>query len=250
MSTLDDLLRRPDLLWRLGDRRDPVKNGLPTGVAALDKVLWEGGWPRGGLVELLADRHGIGELRLLLPALGRLSDGGQYQVWIDPPYLPFAPMLMRWGIDFRRLVIVRPAEHRQRLWAAEQALRSPGCGAVVMWAGGGRMRYAELRKLQVAAAERGTIGFILTPSRTAESSSPAVLRLRLTAAPTGLAIEVVKQRGTRAGQTLEVALPATLAKQRPLREQPVIVSAPPRRTLRPLRRLPTPVVRLRPESWL
>ena len=43
---------------------------LPTGFATLDAELPGGGWPAGALIELLADRPGIGELSLLLPLLG------------------------------------------------------------------------------------------------------------------------------------------------------------------------------------
>ncbi|MBX3682927.1 MAG: SOS cell division inhibitor SulA, partial [Thauera sp.] len=43
---------------------------LPTGFSALDAELPGGGWPAGALIELLADRPGVGELSLLLPLLG------------------------------------------------------------------------------------------------------------------------------------------------------------------------------------
>ncbi|HRG72580.1 MAG TPA: SOS cell division inhibitor SulA, partial [Thauera aminoaromatica] len=37
---------------------------LPTGFSALDAELPGGGWPAGALIELLADRPGVGELSL------------------------------------------------------------------------------------------------------------------------------------------------------------------------------------------
>lgn len=230
MSTpLDSLLSRPGLIWRPGERRAPATTGLPTGFAPLDAVLRESGWPRGALVELLAGRPGAGELRLLLPALAALTARGLYQLWIDPPFSLFAPALVRHGLDLARLVVVRPANHREWLWAAEQSLRSPGCGAVVCWMGNHKSRYAELRKLQVASAERGCTGFLFGPPRVADAASPAALRLQLAASPDGLAIDVLKQRGAAAGQRIVLETPRALRKQVPLRERPAVVSAPRRR---------------------
>ena len=233
-STVDQLLSRSSLLWKPGQRRVPARTGLPTGFAVLDEVLHESGWPRGALIELLAAQPGIGEMRLLLPMLAALSRRGLYQLWIDPPFQPFAPALARQGIDLAQLVIVRPRDHRQWLWATEQALRSAGCGAVVCWAGAGKSRYAELRKLQVAAAERSCVGFIFGRPRDADTASPAALRLGLTAAAAGLAIDVLKQRGAPAGQRVMLETAVSLRRQSPLRERPVVVSAarPPARMLR------------------
>lgn len=227
-ATLDDLLSR-DLLWKPGQRRVPARTGLPTGYAPLNAVLRESGWPRGALVELLAAQPGAGELRLILPVLGALSASGLYQLWIDPPFQPFAPGLLPRGIDLRQLVIVRPTDRPQWLWAAEQALRSPGCGAVVAWSGNGRARYAELRKLQVAAAERHCVGFLFNHPRHADTASPAALRLQLNAQGDGLSVEILKQRGSAAGDKVLLETPRSLAKQRPLRERAAVVSAPERR---------------------
>jgi protein ImuA len=217
-ATLDDLLSR-DILWRPGKRRVPARTGLPTGFASLNAVLRESGWPRGALVELLAAQPGTGELRLILPVLGSLSASGLYQLWIDPPFQAFAPGLLPRGIDLRQLVIVRSTDRPQWLWAAEQALRSPGCGAVVAWAGAGRARYAELRKLQVAAAERQCVGFLFSHPRHADGD--------------GLAVEVLKQRGSAAGERIVLETPRSLARQRPLRERAAIVSTPERLPLPP-----------------
>jgi hypothetical protein len=162
-----------------------------------------------------------------------LSASGLYQLWIDPPFQAFAPGLLLRGIDLRQLVIVRSTDRPQWLWAAEQALRSPGCGAVVAWAGAGRARYAELRKLQVAAAERQCVGFLFSHPRHADTASPAALRLQLTARGDGLAVEVLKQRGSAAGERIVLETPRSLARQRPLRERAAIVSTPERLPLPP-----------------
>src|SRR6185295_7940581 len=92
-----------------------------------------GGWPAGGLTELLVPTKGIGELGLLMPALARLTCAGKRVVWLAPPYLPYAPALAAAGIDLPHLALVRAAGRRDALWAAEQALRAGSCHALLAW---------------------------------------------------------------------------------------------------------------------
>lgn len=224
MSTFESLLQRPDL-WRLRDRRPPGSGGFATGHAALDGLLRDGGWPPGALVELLQRRPGTGEWQLLAPWLGEVSRRGLWQLWVDPPLLPFAPALLQGGLCLERVVIVRTASQAQWLWCCDQALRAAGCAAVVSWAAR-PLRYVDLRKLQVAAGERRGIAFLLRGERAAASASPAALRLRLSGGREGLAVELLKQRGFAAGRQVVLPLPAALQPQPPLRERPCLVSAP------------------------
>src|SRR2546425_8720112 len=142
------LLDRPDI-WR-GDSLN--RAGAPVvscGFPALDAELPGRGWPAGALTEILPAHEGIGDLRLLGPALAGLSKRGLRLVWIAPPHLPYAPALAAVGIDVANLVILRTASPKETLWAAEQALASNACGAVLPWPQGAKD--AELRRLQIAA---------------------------------------------------------------------------------------------------
>src|SRR6187397_380765 len=140
MSAFDELLRHPHL-WRAREAQASAnRRGLPSGHAALDRCLPGGGWPQHGLIEILTDRYGIGELSLLVPALAALCrpiasnaaphdesrDG--WLAWISPPYQPYAPALAACGIDVSRVLVVRA---EPSLWAMEQALRSGACSAVL-----------------------------------------------------------------------------------------------------------------------
>lgn len=197
--SLQQLLQRPDV-WRQRDRRPGASaRGCATGFAALDQLL-HGGWPRGALTELLLAQPGCGELFLLAPLLAELSRQQQLQVWINPPFIPYAPALTQRGIALDTLLIVR-GDPRHHLWACEQALRSAACAAVLYWPTQA-LRYSELRKLQVAAAAETASGFLFRDQRAAQQTSPAVLRLQLEAAATQLSLRVIKQRGREGGQTV------------------------------------------------
>jgi hypothetical protein len=111
-AALAELLHNP-LLWR-GDQLARADAVVSSGLAELDGELPGGGWPRGGLVELLADEEGIGELRLVLPALGRLVEAGEWIMLVAPPHIPYAPAFAGRGIDPSRVLVVAAAEEKQR----------------------------------------------------------------------------------------------------------------------------------------
>jgi hypothetical protein len=196
MSSIDDLLRHPGL-WRAREQAGATTqpSGRPTGYAALDRCLPGGGWPSQGLMEILTDRHGVGELSLLMPALATLSQedhGEGWLAWIAPPYQPYAPALAACGIDLRRLLLVRaqPAE-----WAMEQALRSGACSAVLGWAAF-RDRQG-LRRLQLAAEQSRCMAVLFRKLSDANEPSPAVLRIALESGGQGLVVRILKSRGGR-----------------------------------------------------
>ena len=150
----------------------------------------------GAVVELLAVTAGIGELRLLLPLIGRLSRSGNHVLFVDPPYRLNAVGLREAGVDTDRLLAVHPARSRDALWAAEQALRNAACGAVLYWAGDKGLSDIHIRRLQLAAQEGQSILFLhgTTPDR---YGSPAALRLELLHARDGMRLNVLKAAGMR-----------------------------------------------------
>jgi hypothetical protein len=191
----DELLRHPGL-WRAREQGGPgARPGLPTGFALLDRCLPGGGWPLQGLIEVLADRSGIGELGLLMPVLVRLcgvdrEDG--WLTWVSPPHHPYAPALAARGIDVRRVLVIRAPEAQ---WAMEQALRSGACSAVLGW-GSGRERQG-LRRLQLAAEGARCLAVLFRRLRDGAEPSPAVLRIALESGRDGLLVRILKSRGGR-----------------------------------------------------
>lgn len=198
--SVEELLHHPGL-WRAREQGETHRPGVPTGHAELDRCLPGGGWPRQGLIEILADESGIGELELIMPALARLyarGDEAGWLAWISPPHLPYAPAIAAWGIDVGRVLVVHAATSAE--WAMEQALRSGSCGAVLGWAAC-RGRQA-LRRLQLAAEQSNCLAVLFRERCEASQPSPAVLRLALEGRPEGLEVRLLKSRGGRPARVL------------------------------------------------
>ena len=243
--SVEDLLRHP-LLWRGQDGGAAGTAAIATGFAELDRYLPGGGWPLTGISEIFIERYGLGELRLLMPALAALSrhavTARQWIVWIAPPFVPYAPALAEHGVDLSRILLVHPsgkkaapkkvpgtkkkgvrhqkekkvpgtflADTREALWAIEQAIRSQSSAAVLAW-----VREADvpaLRRLQLAAEVCRCWTVLFRPLAAIGHSSPAALRLRLSAGvsgdaaaamagmpalgQTGIHVEIQKCRGRR-----------------------------------------------------
>lgn len=74
----------------------------------------------------------------------------------------------------------RSIHEKNILWAAEQALASETCSAVLMWLP--RTTGHHLRRLQLAAQKGHTLGFMFSPMPAAKNPSPAALRIMADAA--------------------------------------------------------------------
>jgi cell division inhibitor SulA/protein ImuA len=194
-------------IWRGSELARAACPGIATGFAALDVELPGGGWPRGALTEILPQHEGIGELRVLGPALAQLASRKKFIAWIAPPYLPYAPALAAAGIDLARVLIVKTSSDGDSLWATEQALRSAACGGVLAWPS--RISFVQLRRLQLAAEGSRCLAVLFRPTGAAREPSPAVLRIGLATSAGGLALSILKRRGTPLSRP--VLLPALSA---------------------------------------
>ncbi|MFO1284224.1 MAG: translesion DNA synthesis-associated protein ImuA [Burkholderiales bacterium] len=215
-------------VWRGGDCA-PEPSSVPTGFPALDAVLPGGGWPGAGLAEILLAREGIGEIALMLPSLVALQRARREIVWIAPPHRPYAPALAAAGVDLTRFHIVRCARPDDALWACEQALRAPECGAAYAWLAARDERV--LRRLQVAARDGRTLGVLWRRPGERAISPAAPLRLGLAphaGARSRLAVHVLKRRGGEVGRPVVLDLDARCLVAPELASRPPRTLAPPR----------------------
>jgi protein ImuA len=180
---------------------------LPLGLAAVDRVLPGGGLARGCLHELCGapDRGSAAGFAAAL--LGRLAAGG-HVAWIGARDDLFAPGLGMQGLPPERLIVVRARARDARLWALEEALRSPGLTGVL--AEVDRLTLTQSRRLQLAAEAKGVTAFLLRPLVACEASSAAVTRWRVGPLPDAVTpprrwgpscwqVELVRCRGGRTG---------------------------------------------------
>jgi protein ImuA len=182
-------------LWRASGRDAASRQGLPTGRSALDAVLPGGGWPTACLSEILCAHPGSGELSLVLPALAQCAASGGWICWVAPPHVPYPPALATVGLNLSRQLVIQPPagknETTDALWAMEQALLSGACDAVLAWVEPREAYWP--RRLQLAAEQGESRGFLFRDLRAAQRPSAAALRMKLTAD----ALEIMKCRGGR-----------------------------------------------------
>lgn len=200
-DALRQLLANPRVWRGRVQAGDQGLAGLASGYPKLDQRLPGGGWPRNALTEILLEHYGTGELQLLMPALSHLSqprdDAAEagWITWVAPPFEPYPPALQQWGVNLSRVLIVRPKKSTEALWAAEQALSSGNCAAVLLWPDA--LDDAASRRLQLAAEKGYSWAIVFRPIRAQSQPSAAALRIRLSTGEKGTDLGILKSRGGR-----------------------------------------------------
>lgn len=197
-ATLEKLAR----LCRTGSDSVRARQTQASGFKSLDDALPGGGWQTGSMVEIMPDNIGIGELRLIMPTLARITHSERHVALITPPHIPFAAALSQQGLRLEHLLIIRAEKPVDALWACEQTLRCRSFGAVIAWPV--VIRDRDIRRLQLAAEAGHSIGFLYRVPSAVMEASPAATRLRLHSHPHGLSIDILKCRGGRAGLSVIV----------------------------------------------
>jgi cell division inhibitor SulA len=171
-ARLIEELRRKIGGWEASARAEDT---FSIGVPALDQLLAANPLCYGMLTEWLSGLARCGAATLsLLVAREACRQGGTLVV-IDRRQTFYPPAAAAWGIDLNRLIIVRPRNARDELWAAVQSLRSPAVAAV--WAPIERLDARAFRQLQLAAQAGRTLGLLLRPSHVRGQPSWADVQL-------------------------------------------------------------------------
>jgi protein ImuA len=214
-------------LWLASQLAHATTRCVDTGHPVLSGQLPGGGWPTGTLIDLLLQQPGIGELRLLRPAL--LHVAKRRIVLLQPPHPPQALALAALGLAPSQLLWIRATRSTDALWAAEQVLRSGSCGALLLWQS--HARGETLRRLHLAAQSADTLFFMLRPLAAAQDASPAPLRLSLRPAAGGIDIGFVKRRGPQRDAPLFLPLTPSLLQRHASLDRPLPAPAPARGVL-------------------
>jgi len=202
-------------LWRATQMPHFGGHTVSTGSAVLDAQLPGNGWPQGALIDILLQTVGIGEMRLLAPALKTVAN--RPLMMLNPPHVPNQQAFLHWGLPIDHISLIRTDKAADTLWAAEQILRAGTCGALLVWAD--KIRNENLRRLQVAAGTSTTLLFVLQPIYSQIQASPATLRLVLRPALDGVEVDIIKRRGPTLEHPLIVPVgpsPILTVKPRPV----------------------------------
>jgi protein ImuA len=221
-------------LWRTHRLSSHVRGSVTaTGFPTLDAELPGAGWPHRVLTEVLLPHPGLGELRLLVPALSCIAgtadatqSSGRCVMLFDPPAALCGWALAQLGVNAQQLLVVygregaRGAAQLRRilpsadlLWALEQSLKSGHVGAVLAWLPQ-RLKADALRRLQLAAQAHDGPVFLFREVDARLKPSAAPLRLLLQGAGIDrLSVRVLKRRGPPLAQPVVLALPPVLSER-------------------------------------
>jgi len=212
--------------------RENAREVIASGFAAVDRLLPAGGVRRGSLLEWLAAGNaaagdtagdvggGAGAVSLALAVACRLAAaaaGPRLIVVVDRAGWFHPPAVLPWLGDSRQLVVARPSNDDDEIWAIDQALRCHGVAAVVAWprsvvrqrgsitaphAGrpvsrgqtAARPRptaqwTTAMRRWQLAARSSGAVGLLVRPAATAGEPSWAEARLAVAPLSGGTLLE-------------------------------------------------------------
>ncbi len=202
-----------------------------SGCTTIDGCLPCGGYESGTIIEYLQNSAGSGATTLALSAAREaLAVTDRFCVVVDWRQQFYPPAAAALGLDLKRLVIVRPTTLADRLWAIDQALRSPAIVAVI--AEIEQLDDRAARRLQLAAEAGGSIGFLLRniyqrhqpswaeiqwfvrPMRlsTSNQTTPAVT---VPLAHRRLQLELLRVRGGQSGSHINIQINATNGRLEP-----------------------------------
>lgn len=216
MAAVSELEALHPSLWRASQLGRSYTRTIDTGHTSLSNQLPGGGWPVGTLIDLLVQQPGIGEMRLVAPALVQVAK--RKVVFLQPPHAPQTLSLAGLGLGPDSVLWLRSERAADALWAAEQVLRSGSCGALLFWPGQTSsnsarqqpVRADSLRRLHLAAQAGETLFFNFRPLAAEQDASPAPLRLSVRPAPGGINVGVVKRAGPQRDEP--IFLPMSLVR--------------------------------------
>ncbi|MGE0758755.1 MAG: ImuA family protein [Pirellulaceae bacterium] len=152
----------------------------PSNCPGLERLLPQGRFPAGSLVEWLSEWEagGAGTLAwLAAQAAAGIHPAASHAavpergviVVLDRHRSFYPPAAVAWGARVEQLIVVRATRWDDELWACDQALRCAGVAAV--WGRIERLPSRWFRRLQLAAEQGRAIAHLLRPARVRGSPS-------------------------------------------------------------------------------
>jgi hypothetical protein len=161
IATLRERVRRLEHTGHSNPRSE--RGGEAAAVAGFERLLPEQCFPRGKLIEWLAEGEGSGAGTLAFAAARTAVAGGGALVVLDRRRSFYPPAAVALGVPLEQVLVVRADRMEDELWACDQALRCTGVAAV--WGAFDQLHSRWFRRLQLAAESGGGIGHLLRPAR-------------------------------------------------------------------------------------
>lgn len=175
---------------------------LSTGYPQLDQYLPSGGWPLRAVTEILVENIAETPIWLIAPALVELGHEQRWQAWIAPTGIPYAPALEYAGINLSKMLLIHPPKNSDLLWTIERTLGSSVCSAVLSWPH--KLHGTASRRLQLAARNGRSWGLCFLSASHAAHQTMAALRLLFRPNRQGAAITILKCRGAKPIEALQI----------------------------------------------
>jgi recombination protein RecA len=179
-AAVEALLREFGPRLRRGGHAEPPPARLPTGIAAVDRLLG-GGFPRGRLSEVTGPASS-GRTSLALALLARATAAGEVCAVVDAAdgFDPRAAELA--GVALERVLWARTPDLRSALRATSRLLEATGFGLVLLDLAAARLRPPAplCTRLARAAAGTRTALIALGLERAEGASAEIVLEMRAT----------------------------------------------------------------------
>ncbi|WJG09495.1 translesion DNA synthesis-associated protein ImuA [Aliiglaciecola sp. LCG003] len=204
MNTLIEQLKNKRLIWQ-GNQQQVFTSTNSSGYAELDHAL-QGGFPQQGVIDIDSP-IGIGELRLMLPALrSRQQQSNRLVVFIAAPMQINGEMLAEFGFALEQILILQPNSAEQALWSAEQCLKSGCCHGVLLWHK--NVEIPQAKRLQLAAEQGDALQLIFRQDNPLKISLPIDLAMKLASHRQGISVQITKRKGGWLEKPFEVNMSA------------------------------------------
>ncbi len=193
-----------------------------SGCSLVDGCLPYGGYESGTIIEYLQNTAGSGATTLAMSAAREaLAVTDRFCIVVDWRQQFYPPAAAAMGLDLKRIIIVRPTTLADRLWAIDQALRSPSIVAVI--AEIEQLDDHAARRLQLAAESGGGLGLLIRSSQRQHPSwaeiqwlvRPLVQSANAPMAHRPLQLELLRVRGGQHGSRVNIQVNATTGRLEP-----------------------------------
>src|SRR5712691_3219461 len=105
-------------------------DGFTTTLDALDDLAGPKAFARGAVHEILCEKR-QGPPMFFAMVLARAASGNRAIVWSDPESRLYPPAIAAAGIPLSRLLLLRPKNDADELWALTECLRCSGVGVAL-----------------------------------------------------------------------------------------------------------------------